>query len=56
MDFLHVLNWKRAEPVVKAGSPKVVDRGGIKLIPLEIALDEVAVLLSRSPRALTAST
>jgi nitrous-oxide reductase len=40
MDFLHVILWKKAEALVKSGSPKVVVRNGIRVIPLEVARDE----------------
>jgi nitrous-oxide reductase len=40
MDFLHVVLWRKAEALVKAKSPKVVERGGIPVIPLEVARDE----------------
>ena len=40
MDYLHVINWARAEQLVKSGSPKIVVRNGIRVIPLEVARDE----------------
>lgn len=38
MDYLHIINWKKAEEVVKAG--KVKEISGIKVIPLETAAAE----------------
>ncbi|MCC6995691.1 MAG: Sec-dependent nitrous-oxide reductase [Deltaproteobacteria bacterium] len=40
MDYMHVINWRRAEALVLSGSPKLVEKGGIKVIPLEVARDE----------------
>ncbi len=40
MDFLHVVFWKKAEELANSGSPKVVVRNGIRVIPLEVARDE----------------
>ena len=52
MDFLHVVFWKKAEAFVRSGSPKVVEKGGIRVIPLEVARDEGFLFLvpeSKSP-------
>ncbi len=38
MDYLHVINWKKAEAVVNAG--KVSEISGIKVISLQTAIDE----------------
>jgi nitrous-oxide reductase len=40
MDFLHVIFWKKAEALVKAGDKRVVVKNGIRVIPLEVARDE----------------
>lgn len=38
-DFLHVVNWRRAEQLVAEGKTKLV--AGMKVIPLEVAAGEV---------------
>ncbi|MCP3142059.1 Sec-dependent nitrous-oxide reductase [Pyxidicoccus xibeiensis] len=38
MDYLHVINWKKAEQVVKAGRTKVI--AGMRVIALETAVAE----------------
>ncbi|MCC6273930.1 MAG: Sec-dependent nitrous-oxide reductase [Deltaproteobacteria bacterium] len=40
MDYLHVIPWRKVEAFVKGGSPKIVNKGGIKVVPLEVARDE----------------
>ncbi|HVY48841.1 MAG TPA: Sec-dependent nitrous-oxide reductase [Minicystis sp.] len=40
MDYLHVIPWKRAEALVTSNDPRLVTRGGIKVIPLDVARDE----------------
>lgn len=40
MDYLHVILWREAEELVDSGSPKVVMRDGIRVVPLEVARDE----------------
>jgi nitrous-oxide reductase len=40
MDYLHVILWRKAEELVKSGSPKVIRKGGIRVVPLEVARDE----------------
>jgi nitrous-oxide reductase len=40
MDLLHVVLWRKAEELVQAKSPKVIQKGGIAVIPLEVARDE----------------
>jgi nitrous-oxide reductase len=39
MDYLHIINWRRAEELVAEG--KTVDVGGWKVIPLDVAAGEV---------------
>ncbi len=55
MDLMHVINWKRAEALVASGSPKVITKGGIKVIPLSVARDEGLLYFvpeSKSPHGL----
>ncbi len=40
MDFLHVIFWRKAEALVRSGDKRVVERNGIKVIPLDVARDE----------------
>jgi nitrous-oxide reductase len=40
MDFLHVILWREAQKLVDSGSPKVIEKGGIRVVPLEVARDE----------------
>jgi nitrous-oxide reductase len=50
MDFVHVINWKKAEEVVKAG--KVKEMGGVKVVSMQTAVDEGILCLipvSKSP-------
>ncbi|TFD36329.1 Sec-dependent nitrous-oxide reductase [Cryobacterium sp. TMT1-62] len=37
-DYLHVIDWKKAEKVVAAG--KIIMRNGIRVIPLQVAISE----------------
>ena len=50
MDFVHVIDWKKAEALVKAG--KVVERGGIRVLSLDTAVAEGVlhfIPVSKSP-------
>jgi nitrous-oxide reductase len=38
MDYLHVINWKKAEQVVKAGKTRMI--AGMRVIPLETSVAE----------------
>ena len=48
-DFLHIINWKKAEEVVAAG--KAEDREGIKVIPLDTAVAEGILFLAPEPKS-----
>jgi nitrous-oxide reductase len=51
MDYLHVIDWKKAEQIAKDGA-KVRVTSGIRVIPLQVAIDEgllVFVPESKSP-------
>jgi nitrous-oxide reductase len=48
-DFLHIINWKKAEAVVRAGKAEV--RGGIKVIPLKTAIAEGLLYFAPEPRS-----
>jgi nitrous-oxide reductase len=48
-DFLHVINWKKAEALVKAG--KAVTIKGVKVLPLDVAGAEKVVVLIPEPKS-----
>jgi nitrous-oxide reductase len=48
-DFLHIINWKKAEEVVRAG--KFEMRGGVKVIPLKTAIAEGLLYFAPEPRS-----
>ena len=47
-DFLHIIDWKKAEEVAAAGRVKVLR--GMKVIPLEVAVDEGILHFAPEPR------
>jgi nitrous-oxide reductase len=49
MDYLHVVNWKKAEAVVTAGKAKTIS--GIKVIPLQTAIDEGLLYFVPEPKS-----
>ncbi|NIP37608.1 MAG: Sec-dependent nitrous-oxide reductase [Candidatus Dadabacteria bacterium] len=49
MDYLHVVNWKKAEKVVAAGKAKVIS--GIKVISLQTAIDEGLLYFVPEPKS-----
>jgi nitrous-oxide reductase len=48
-DFLHIVNWKKAEDVVAAG--KYTELNGIRVITLETAIAEGLLYLAPEPRS-----
>lgn len=48
-DFLHVIDWKKAESVVAAG--KFQELNGIRVIPLETSIAEGLLFLAPEPRS-----
>jgi len=48
-DFLHVINWKKAEELVKAGKAKPIK--GIPVLPLEVSGAENVVVLVAEPKS-----
>lgn len=48
-DFLHIINWKKAEEVYKAGKVKVIE--GFPVITLETAVAENLLHLTPEPRS-----
>jgi nitrous-oxide reductase len=47
-DYLHIINWEKAAQVVEAGN--YVERNGMKMIPLQTAIDEGLLYLAPEPR------
>ena len=48
-DFLHMINWKKAEELVAAGKTKTIN--GIRVIPLDVAAAEGVLYLAPEPRS-----
>ena len=48
-DFLHVINWKKAEQLVKDGKAKVIK--GVKVLPLEVSGPEKVLTLIPEPKS-----
>lgn len=48
-DFLHIINWKKAEEVVRAG--KFVTKNGLRVIPLKTAIAEGLLYFAAEPRS-----
>jgi nitrous-oxide reductase len=47
-DFLHIINWKKAEELVDAG--KYVERDGMRVITLDTAIEEGVLYFAPEPR------
>jgi nitrous-oxide reductase len=47
-DFMHIINWQKAAEVVDAGGFE--ERNGMRVIPLETAIDEGLLYLAPEPR------
>ncbi len=48
-DYLHIVNWKKAEEVVKAG--KAAEKNGMKLISMDVAVKEGLLFFSPEPKS-----
>ncbi len=48
-DYLHVVNWKKAEELVKAGKAKKIN--GFPVIPLDVSVAEGVVFLIPEPKS-----
>lgn len=48
-DYLHIINWQKAEKVVEAGGFEVIN--GIRVIPMEVAVEEGILFLAPEPRS-----
>ena len=49
MDYLHVINWKRAEELVTAGKANVIK--GVKVLPLSVSAAEGVLSLIGEPKS-----
>ncbi len=49
MDYLHIINWKKAAELVAAGKARVVN--GFKVLPLEVLAAEGVVFLAPEPKS-----
>lgn len=49
MDYLHIINWRKAEEVVKAGKTKTI--GDMRVIPLETAISEGLLYFVGEPKS-----
>jgi len=48
-DFLHVVNWRKAEELVKAGKAKQIN--GFNVLPMEVAVAEGVIFLIPEPKS-----
>jgi nitrous-oxide reductase len=48
-DFLHIINWKKAEQLVAAGRARTVN--GMRVLPLDVAVAEGVLFLAPEPRS-----
>ena len=48
-DYMHIINWQKAEAVVKAGKTEL--RNGIRVIALQTAIDEGILVFAPEPRS-----
>jgi nitrous-oxide reductase len=49
MDYLHCINWRKAESLAKAGKTTVI--AGMRVIPLQVALDENILAFVPEPKS-----
>jgi len=49
MDYLHVINWRQAEVVARSPKARVVN--GMRLIPLQVAIDEALLYFVPEPKS-----
>ena len=49
MDYLHIINWKRAEELVKAGETRTI--AGMRVIPLEVAAEKGVLFFAPEPKS-----
>ncbi len=49
MDYLHIMNWKKAEELIKAGKFEVIE--GVKVIRMNVAAEEGVLALVGEPKS-----
>ncbi len=49
VDYLHIVDWKKAEQLIAAGNNKVVN--GVRIIPLEVAAAENVLVMAPEPKS-----
>ena len=49
MDYLHIINWRKAEEVVKAGKTRTI--AGMRVIPLDVAAAEGVLYFAPEPKS-----
>ena len=49
MDYLHIINWRRAEEVAAGGATRTI--AGMRVIPLETAIDEKLLFFVGEPKS-----
>jgi nitrous-oxide reductase len=49
MDYMHLVNWKRAEEVVNAGNTETLN--GMRVIPIDTAVEEGILYLAPEPKS-----
>lgn len=49
MDYLHIMNWKKAEELIKAGKFEVIE--GVKVIRMTVAAEEGVLALVGEPKS-----
>jgi nitrous-oxide reductase len=49
MDYLHIINWKKGEELIKAG--KAVEISGMKVLPLSVTAEEGVLTLVGEPKS-----
>ncbi len=49
MDYLHIINWRKAEELVNAG--KTVEIAGMRVLPMQTAIDEGVLFFVGEPKS-----
>ncbi len=49
MDYLHIVNWKKAEQLVRNGKAKIVN--GLRVLPLDVAAKEQVLFFAPEPKS-----
>ncbi len=49
MDYMHIINWRKAEALVAAGKAKLIH--GVRVLPIQVAADEGVLALVGEPKS-----